>query len=65
MAAWRDYLAEELHQQHGTRKRDARREVTRWLRSLRQDAALPPYVVPETPPPQYPCARPAVRMARV
>jgi len=50
ISAWRDYLAEQLHQPQGTTKRDARRQVTRWLKSLQQAAAMPSSVVPETPP---------------
>jgi hypothetical protein len=64
IAAWRDYLAEQLHQQCGIARRDARRQVTHWLGLLQQEAAPPAYEVAETPPVRDSHARPATRTAR-
>ena len=48
IAAWRDYLVEQLHQQYGIARRDAWRQVTHWLGSLQRQAHHA-YQVPETP----------------
>jgi hypothetical protein len=47
ITAWRDYLAGQMHEQHGVATHDARKTVTRWLRSLEQGAAPQAYQVPE------------------
>lgn len=62
ITVWRDYLAEQLHQQYGITRRDARRQVTQWLGSLQEVPTA--YQVPETPPGRDLRARPAARTAR-
>jgi hypothetical protein len=47
IAAWRDYLAGQMHEQYGVAMPDARQAVTRWLRMLQHGAAPQAYQVPE------------------
>jgi hypothetical protein len=48
IAAWRDYLAGQMHEQHGVEKREARKTVARWLRSMLARSTPPEaYQVPE------------------
>lgn len=39
MAAWRDYLVGQMHEQYGVAKQEAQKTVARWLRSLGQRPA--------------------------
>lgn len=50
ITAWRDYLAGQMHEQHGVATHEARKTVTRWLRSLDQGAAPQAYQIPEAAP---------------
>ena len=36
--AWRDYLIEQMHEQYGVAKQEARKMVGRWLQSMEQPA---------------------------
>ena len=47
IAAWRDYLARQMHEQYGIAIHEARQAVTRWLRALQQEVAPQAYRVPE------------------
>lgn len=61
IAAWREYLAGQMHEQFGVGRQDARKAVTRWLQSL-QGAAPEAYQVPEAA--RSVRTRPAVAQAR-
>ena len=47
IAAWRDYLAGQLHEHHGIETQEAGKAVIRWLRALQQEVAPQAYRVPE------------------
>jgi len=48
IAAWRDYLAGQMHEQYGVERQEARKTVARWLRSMLARSIAPEaYQVPE------------------